>query len=87
MISMNGQTTLPWNSSFFTGEGARWRFVGQHLAKWITPFSAAVQAGAETAFYRKLALLTERIVNINALVGYLTENSRTIVRRRNSGPV
>ena len=43
-------------------EGARWRFVGQHLAKWITPFSAAVQAGAETAFYRKLAQLTEQIV-------------------------
>jgi putative dimethyl sulfoxide reductase chaperone len=38
------------------------RFLADHLARWIGPFSAAVRAGAETAFYRELAAMTERFV-------------------------
>lgn len=47
-------------------EEARQRFVAQHLAKWIPPFSAAVQADAQTAFYRELAQLTEQLVAIES---------------------
>jgi TorA maturation chaperone TorD len=38
------------------------RFLAQHLGAWIGPFAAAVQAGAETAFYRELGAFTERFV-------------------------
>ena len=38
------------------------RFLDAHLGAWIGPFAAAVQAGAETPFYRVLATLTERFV-------------------------
>jgi len=40
------------------------RFLAQHLGAWIGPFCAAVQAGAETAFYRELGALTERFVRM-----------------------
>lgn len=42
------------------------RFLGEHLGAWIVPFSAAVVAGAETAFYRELAVFTERFVRMQA---------------------
>jgi putative dimethyl sulfoxide reductase chaperone len=43
-------------------------FLGEHLGKWVTPFAAAVRAGARTPFYRELAGLTERFVRMeNAL--------------------
>lgn len=42
------------------------RFLGEHLGAWIGPFSAAVKAGAETAFYRELAELSERFVRLQA---------------------
>ena len=48
------------------------RFVDRHLAKWVARFSAAVQAGAETAFYRGLAQLTEEVVNSESI----TSNGR-----------
>jgi TorA maturation chaperone TorD len=34
-------------------------FLDAHLGRWIAPFAAAVRAGAQTAFYRELADLTE----------------------------
>jgi putative dimethyl sulfoxide reductase chaperone len=39
-------------------------FLAKHLGAWIGPFAAAVKAGAETAFYRDLAELTERFVRM-----------------------
>ena len=39
-------------------------FLGKHLGAWIDRFAAAVKAGAETAFYRNLAELTERFIRI-----------------------
>jgi TorA maturation chaperone TorD len=40
----------------------RKRFLNEHLGAWIGPFTAAVGAGAKTAFYRELAELTNRFV-------------------------
>lgn len=40
------------------------RFVGQHLGAWIGAFAAAVKAAAGTAFYRELAGLAERFVQL-----------------------
>ena len=40
----------------------RARFLAEHLGAWIAPFAAAVRAGAESAFFRELATLTERFV-------------------------
>lgn len=34
------------------------RFLARHLGAWVAPFTAALHAGAETAFYRELAELT-----------------------------
>ena len=42
------------------------RFLARHLGAWIGPFAAAVQAGAETDFYRALAQLSERFVRMEA---------------------
>lgn len=39
-------------------------FLAEHLGKWVTPFAAAVKAGAQTPFYRELADLTERFVRM-----------------------
>lgn len=36
----------------------RQRFLHDHLAGWIVPFTTALQAGAQTAFYRALAEVT-----------------------------
>jgi TorA maturation chaperone TorD len=38
------------------------RFLAEHLGAWVGPFAAAVKSGAETAFYRQLAEMTERFV-------------------------
>jgi len=40
----------------------RRRFLDEHLGAWVGPFTATVNAGAETAFYRELAELTNRFV-------------------------
>jgi TorA maturation chaperone TorD len=50
---------------------ARWaelrqRFLAEHLGRWVCPFTKAVREGAQTAFYRELALLTERFVRMEA---------------------
>jgi TorA maturation chaperone TorD len=46
--------------------GLRKDFLDAHLGRWIGPFTAAVRAGAQTAFYRELADLTERFVRMEA---------------------
>lgn len=42
------------------------RFVVDHMGAWIGAFAAAVTTGAETTFYRELAGLTERFLQIEA---------------------
>lgn len=40
------------------------RFLVEHLGAWISTFTDAVKARAETAFYRELAELTGRFVRM-----------------------
>lgn len=40
------------------------RFVVEHLGAWIGGFAGAVKSGAETAFYRELAELTQRFLRM-----------------------
>jgi TorA maturation chaperone TorD len=40
----------------------RRRFLDEHLARWVDPFTAAMKAGANEDFYRELADLTLRYV-------------------------
>lgn len=42
------------------------RFLSEHLGIWIAPFSNAVMAGAQTIFYRELAVFTDRFVQMQA---------------------
>ena len=42
----------------------RGRFLQEHLGAWAAPFAAAVVDGAETAFYRELADLTQHFVSM-----------------------
>ena len=42
----------------------RSRLFDEHLGRWIRPFTEAVCASAETAFYREVAELTEHIVRL-----------------------
>lgn len=44
----------------------RKRFLDEHLGRWVRPFAAAVKVGAQSAFYRELAELTDRFVAIEA---------------------
>lgn len=44
--------------------GLRKRFLDEHLGRWVGPFTAAVIAGAQSDFYRELAELTGRFVQI-----------------------
>lgn len=44
----------------------RKRFLDKHLGRWIGPFTAAVRAGAQSSYYRQLAELTGRFVNMEA---------------------
>lgn len=48
-------------------EPLRRRFLDEHLGAWIGPFTAAIKQGAETAFYRELAELTERFLMIESV--------------------
>jgi len=50
--------------------GLRKRFLEEHLGRWIGPFTSAVRAGAQSAFYRELAELTERFVRMEAGLGH-----------------
>ncbi len=38
------------------------RFLDEHLGRWIGPFAAAIRGGAQAAFYRELAGLSESFV-------------------------
>jgi TorA maturation chaperone TorD len=49
--------------------GLRKRFLDEHLESWIGPFTAAVRAGAQSAFYRELAEFTNRFVAMEAGAG------------------
>ena len=42
------------------------RLLGEHLGRWIGPFTDAVRSGAQCAFYRELAELTNRFVAMEA---------------------
>jgi len=42
------------------------RFLAEHLGAWVGPFTKAVSAGAETAFYRELGAFTDRFVRMEA---------------------
>jgi TorA maturation chaperone TorD len=44
--------------------GLRQRFLDRHLGRWVGPFTAAVRSGAQSAFYRELAELTDRFVGM-----------------------
>jgi len=47
----------------------RQRFLSGHLGNWIGDFAQAVQAGAETAFYRDLGALTQAFVALELRSG------------------
>lgn len=42
----------------------RKRFLDRHLGRWVGPFSSAVIAGAQSAFYHRLAQLTLAFVQL-----------------------
>lgn len=42
------------------------RFLSEHLGAWMGPFAEAVGAGAQTAFYRELAVFTEHFVRMQS---------------------
>jgi len=44
----------------------RKRFLGEHLGRWVGPFTAAVRDGAQSVFYRELAALTDRFIGMEA---------------------
>jgi TorA maturation chaperone TorD len=44
----------------------RKEFLQNHLGRWVGPFTTAVSAGAQNAFYRELAGLTNRFVAMEA---------------------
>lgn len=44
--------------------GIERQFLTNHLGAWVGAFSAAVKAGAETAFYRELADMTEQFIRL-----------------------
>lgn len=48
--------------------GLRRRFLDEHLGRWVGPFTAAVRAGAQSAFYHELAALTDRFVKLETAV-------------------
>ena len=45
-------------------EQLRRRFLDEHLGRWLGPFMLAMHGGAQTAFYERLAELTEAFVRI-----------------------
>ena len=44
------------------------QFLGEHLQRWIGPFTAAIQAGAQQPFYRHLAELTALFVAMESRI-------------------
>ena len=44
----------------------RQRFLDEHLGRWVGPFTAVVKTGAQSSYYRQLAELTARFVELEA---------------------
>ena len=44
----------------------RKRFLDEHLGRWTGPFTSAVKDGAQSSYYRQLAELTGRFIDIEA---------------------
>jgi TorA maturation chaperone TorD len=51
----------------FAATELRLRFLRSHLGRWVTPFTAALQAEADTEFYRTLAEVTQRFVSAESV--------------------
>ena len=47
--------------------GLQRRLLDEHLGRWAQPFAAAMLEGAQTAFYRELAALTDLFVRSEAI--------------------
>ena len=52
------------NKKQLTLDALRQRFLSEHLGAWVGPFVEAVNAGAETTFYRLLAALTHDFIGL-----------------------
>jgi TorA maturation chaperone TorD len=46
--------------------GLRKRFLSEQLSRWIKPFTAAIAAGAQSAFYSELSTVTDRFIGMEA---------------------
>jgi TorA maturation chaperone TorD len=44
----------------------RKRFLDEHLGRWVGPFTTAMRAGAQSSYYRHVAELTARFVELEA---------------------
>ena len=53
-------------ASLSTIAALRKHFLDEHLGRWVGPFTAAVSAGAQSAFYRELSELTDLFVEMEA---------------------
>ncbi len=72
LIFARNQAQLGGNADDLAAAGAlHRRFVTEHLHAWLGDFATAVKAGSGTAFYRELADLTRRFVQMESelLVG------------------
>jgi putative dimethyl sulfoxide reductase chaperone len=49
-------------SAMEAAEALRSRLLGEHLGRWVGPFTATLRTEAHTSFYRALARLTEQAV-------------------------
>jgi TorA maturation chaperone TorD len=67
LIFAQNQAQLGGSADDLSAAGARHRrFAVDHLGAWVGSFAAAVNSGAETAFYKELAGFTERFVRLEA---------------------
>ena len=48
----------------------RKRLIDEHLGRWVGPFTAAVRAGAQSGYYRQLAELTGRFIDMETGKGH-----------------
>jgi TorA maturation chaperone TorD len=46
----------------------RRRLFDAHLSRWVEPFCRAIEATAQTRFYRTLGAITSRFIKIEASV-------------------
>lgn len=63
--------------------GLQKRFLDEHLGRWVGPFTAAIRSGAQSAFYRELAELTDRFVGMEVTaLGMTTPHTNPSRRSR-----